>query len=109
MTFLAQSGSVFGAITDNNARIGLNFAVSCGRELSASVADYMDYALELESTRAIGLFLETVRDPEGFVAALAEGRAARRTRGRGQGRAHREGRRDGGQPFRRAGRQRHGP
>ena len=70
MTFLSQSGSVFGAITNNNARIDLNFAVSCGRELSVSVADYMDYALELPSTRTIGLFLETIRDPEGFVAAL---------------------------------------
>ena len=70
ITFLAQSGSVFGAITGSSARLGLNFAVSCGRELSTSVADYMDYALELESTRVIGMFLETVRDPEGFVAAL---------------------------------------
>ena len=70
MTFLSQSGSVFGAITNNNARIDLNFAVSCGRELSVTVADYMDYALELTTTRTIGLFLETIRDPEGFVAAL---------------------------------------
>ena len=70
MTFLSQSGSVFGAITNNNARMDLNFAVSCGREFSVSVADYMDYALDLESTRTIGLFLETIRDPDGFVAAL---------------------------------------
>ncbi len=35
-----------------------------------TVADYMDYALELESTRVIGLFIEAVRDPAGFVAAL---------------------------------------
>lgn len=70
ITFLAQSGSVFGAITGSSARLGLNLAVSCGRELSTSVADYMDYALELESTRVIGMFLETVRNPEAFVAAL---------------------------------------
>ena len=75
ITFLAQSGSVFGAITGSSERLGLNFAVSCGRELSTSVADYMDYALELESTRVIGLFLETVRNPEGFVAALQKAEA----------------------------------
>jgi len=75
ITFLVQSGSVFGAITGSSERLGLNLAVSCGRELSTSVADYMDYALELESTRVIGLFLETVRDPEAFVAALQKAEA----------------------------------
>ena len=70
VTFLGHSGSVFGAITGTDARFGLNLAVSCGRELSTSVADYMDYALDFGTTKVFALFLETVRDPEGFVAAL---------------------------------------
>ena len=70
VTFLGHSGSVFGAITGADARLGLNLAVSCGRELSTSVADYMDYALEFGTTTVFALFLETVRDPEAFVAAL---------------------------------------
>ncbi|MEM7123945.1 MAG: acetate--CoA ligase family protein [Pseudomonadota bacterium] len=70
MTFLSQSGSVFGAFTNNNPRLDLNLAVSCGRELTVSAADYMDYVLELESTKVIGMFLETIRDPAGFIAAL---------------------------------------
>lgn len=75
ITLLAHSGSVFASITGSSERFGFNFTVSCGRELSTSVADYMDYALELDSTRVIGLFLETVRDPEGFVAALEKAEA----------------------------------
>jgi len=75
ITFLSQSGSVFGAIVNHNHRIGLNFAVSTGRELSTAIADYMDYALDLDSTRAIGLFLETVRDPAAFLRSLERAQA----------------------------------
>jgi len=75
ITFLSQSGSGFGAFANHNARAGLNLAVSCGRELATTVADYMDYALDLPSTRVIGLFIEAVRDPAGFVAALEKAEA----------------------------------
>jgi acyl-CoA synthetase (NDP forming) len=75
ITFLSQSGSVFGAIVNHNRRIGLNFAVSTGRELSTPIADYMDYALGLDSTRAIGIFLETVRDPTAFLHSLERAQA----------------------------------
>jgi acyl-CoA synthetase (NDP forming) len=70
IAYFAQSGSAYGAIADNSDRMPLNMAVSTGRELSVTVADYMDYALDQDSTRLIGLFLETVRDPDGFIAAL---------------------------------------
>jgi acetate---CoA ligase (ADP-forming) len=75
VTFLSQSGSVFAAIVNHNHRIGLNFAVSTGRELSTHLADYMDYALGLDSTRAIGIFLETVRDPDAFRRSLGRAQA----------------------------------
>ena len=65
---LAQSGSVFGALTAS--RLGVSLAVSMGSELATGVADYMDYALELGSVRVLALFLETVRDGEAFRAAL---------------------------------------
>jgi acyl-CoA synthetase (NDP forming) len=70
VTFLSQSGSVFAAVTNHNHRLGLNFGVSTGRELATDIAAYMDYALGLDSTRAIGLFLETVRDPAAFRQSL---------------------------------------
>ncbi len=70
ITVLAQSGSVFGALT--GSRMRLNFAASVGGELGSTVADYMDYALELGTARVLTLFLETVRDAEAFEAALAK-------------------------------------
>ena len=45
--------------------------VVAGRSSSPTIADYMEYALGLASTRVIALLLETVRRPEAFRAALA--------------------------------------
>jgi acyl-CoA synthetase (NDP forming) len=53
-------------------RRGLRFslAVSAGQEFTTTVADYLSFVLDETRTRAIALFLETVRDPQGFLAAL---------------------------------------
>ncbi|MBI1779189.1 MAG: acetate--CoA ligase family protein [Proteobacteria bacterium] len=77
IAFISHSGSIFGALAHNDPRFRFNICVSPGQELVTSVADYMDYALELESTRVIGLFIEAVRDPAGFVAALDKAARAR--------------------------------
>ena len=70
VTFLSHSGSAFSAMIHNDRALGLNLAVSAGQEFVTTVADYLRYALELESTKAVGLFIETVRDPDGFRSAL---------------------------------------
>ncbi len=75
VTLITHSGSLFNALVDCEARIDYNIAVSPGQELNVTLADYMDFALEQPSTRVIGLFMETARDPAGFVAALAKARA----------------------------------
>lgn len=75
ITLLTHSGSLFNAILDTDARLNFNLAVSTGQELTTSLADYMDYALEQPSTRVIGLFMETARDPRGFAKALAKAAA----------------------------------
>jgi acyl-CoA synthetase (NDP forming) len=75
VTLITHSGSVFNALVDCEARIDYNIAVSSGQELNVTLAEVMDYALEQPSTRVIGLFMETAREPEGFVAALAKARA----------------------------------
>ena len=71
IAFIAQSGSIFGCIAHNDPRYRINLAVSPGSETVTTAADYIDYALSRPSTRVIGLFLESVRDPENFIAALA--------------------------------------
>jgi acetate---CoA ligase (ADP-forming) len=70
VTFLSHSGSAFSAMIHNDRNLGLNLAVSAGQEFVTTVADYLRYALGLESTTTVGLFLETVRDPAGFRSAL---------------------------------------
>src|SRR5207249_8878809 len=44
---------------------------SSGQEMVTTMAEYMEYALGLGSTRVLALLLETVRDPKRFVGALA--------------------------------------
>ena len=70
VTFISHSGSAFGAFAYNQRRMRFNLLASPGQELTTTAADYLRYALELESTRAVGLFLEEIRDPLGFREAL---------------------------------------
>jgi acetate---CoA ligase (ADP-forming) len=69
---VSHSGSVFSALLHNQRGLRFNLVVSCGMELVTSAAAYLDHALELESTRVVALFLETVREPAAFRAALAK-------------------------------------
>lgn len=66
IAFISHSGSTFAALLHNDRDLRFNVAVSSGQELVTTTVDYMRYALGLESTRAIGLFIETIRDPAGF-------------------------------------------
>ena len=70
VTFLTQSGSSFSALLRNRRGIRFNLAVSGGDELVTTMAEYLEYALELESTRVVAIFMETVRDPARFRRAL---------------------------------------
>ena len=70
ITWLSHSGSVFTALLHNQRGLRFNFAVSSGMELNTTVADYLRYSLEFDSTRLVGMFLETVRDPDGFREGL---------------------------------------
>jgi acyl-CoA synthetase (NDP forming) len=72
VTLISHSGSVWEGFLQNRRGVAFNYIVSSGSEMVTSVADYMQFALADESTRVIGLFLEAVRDPPTFTAALAE-------------------------------------
>jgi acyl-CoA synthetase (NDP forming) len=71
VTFITHSGSAFAALAHNDRNLRFNLVVSAGQELVTTTADYLRYALGLESTRAVALFLETVRDPADFQDGLA--------------------------------------
>jgi acyl-CoA synthetase (NDP forming) len=70
VTLIAQSGSVLTALLWNDQKLRFNLAISPGQELVTTTSDYMDYALEQESTRVIALFVESVRSPEKFISVL---------------------------------------
>jgi acyl-CoA synthetase (NDP forming) len=67
---ISHSGSLFLSLAANDRRMAYSLFVSPGQELVVNAADFMHYMLEDEATRVIALFLETVRDPAGFSAAL---------------------------------------
>lgn len=72
---ISHSGSLFLTLASNDTRLRYSLAVSPGQELVLTAADYMHYMLADGRTRALALFLETVRDPKGFVAALERAEA----------------------------------
>jgi acyl-CoA synthetase (NDP forming) len=74
VTLISHSGAGMSGIVDCEERIDFNLAVSTGQELSVTMDQYMDFALEQPETRVIGLFMETVRNPAGMLAAFRKAR-----------------------------------
>jgi acyl-CoA synthetase (NDP forming) len=74
VTFLSHSGSLFSAMLHNGRDLTFNLVVSTGLELNTPMSDYLNWVLDLESTRLIAMFMETVRDPDGLVKGLARAR-----------------------------------
>ncbi len=69
-SLISQSGSGMSGIIDCEERLRINFAVSTGNELSVSMDQYLDFALDLPETKVVGLFVETARNPAAFRSAL---------------------------------------
>ncbi|MGI9236154.1 MAG: CoA-binding protein, partial [Woeseiaceae bacterium] len=72
VTLISHSGSGMSGIIDCEERLRINLAVSTGNEIGVTMDEYLDFALDLPETRAVGLFIETARDPDGFRAALSK-------------------------------------
>ncbi len=72
VSVLVQSGSVGEALLALGPRIGFRCVVSSGAEASRDAADFCGFFAEDEGTEVVGLFLETVRRPAAFVAALEQ-------------------------------------
>lgn len=70
VTLISHSGAGMSGIIDCEERLRINLAVSAGNELTTTMDEYLDFALDLPETRVVGLFVETARNPEGLTAAL---------------------------------------
>ena len=67
---IAHSGSIGEILVSLGPRIGFRTVVSSGNETVTDVADMVAYLAADPETRVVGLFLETVRRPAAFEAAL---------------------------------------
>ncbi len=67
---LVHSGSIGEILVSLGPRIGFRTVVSAGNETVTDVADMMAYFADDPDCRVVGLFLEAVRRPAAFEAAL---------------------------------------
>lgn len=70
IALISQSGSVFSTIGHNEPQLKFNLMVTTGTGQITSLSDYMIYALEQETTKVLGVYMESVRKPKKFREAL---------------------------------------
>jgi acyl-CoA synthetase (NDP forming) len=78
LAVVSQSGATAGQIAAfaHQQRIGLTYLVSTGNEADVGVAEIIDYLADEPRTRAIALFIESVREPPRFAEAVHRAQAA---------------------------------
>jgi acetate---CoA ligase (ADP-forming) len=67
---LSQSGSFCVSLASDIRRFGFSHIASSGNEAVLIAADYLEYLADDPKTRVIGAFVETIREPQRFAAAL---------------------------------------
>ena len=70
VSVIAQSGSIADAMLNCGPRVGFRAVFSTGSEGNRDAADLLMGLAEDDQTKAIGLFVETVRRPEAFADGL---------------------------------------
>lgn len=72
VALISHSGAGMSGLIDSDERLKINVAVSTGNELGLTMDRYLDFVLDLPETRAVGLFIESARNPDGLRAAFAK-------------------------------------
>ncbi len=67
---VSQSGAICISLLTDIRRFGFSHVVSSGNEAVLVAADYLEYLVDDPNTQVIGGFIETVRSPDRFIAAL---------------------------------------
>ncbi|HWG05798.1 MAG TPA: acetate--CoA ligase family protein, partial [Beijerinckiaceae bacterium] len=68
--FITQSGSIAGSLLADLRRFGFSLVISSGNEAVVTSAAFLEYLVDDPATKVIAAFLESVREPDRFVAAL---------------------------------------
>ena len=69
---ISHSGSTWSGLVGNQRNLSFNYAISAGQEIATGLADYMQFLLSRPETRVIACVIETVRQPDQFLAALED-------------------------------------
>jgi acetate---CoA ligase (ADP-forming) len=77
IALVAQSGGVAGLLLERaqDAAAGISLAVCTGNEADVTAGELLAFLAEHEPTRAVGLFVESIRRSQQFAAGLAALRA----------------------------------
>src|SRR5438270_7909042 len=67
---VSQSGGLCVSLLTDVSRFGFSHIVSCGNEAVLTAADFLEHLIDDPETRVIGGFIESVRSPGRFAAAL---------------------------------------
>jgi acetate---CoA ligase (ADP-forming) len=67
---VSQSGAFCVSLLNDVRRFGFSHVVSSGNEAILAAADYLEYLIDDPRTEVIGGFIETIREPNRFIAAL---------------------------------------
>src|SRR6516225_5409622 len=67
---VSQSGGFCIGLLNDIRRFGFSHVVSSGNEAVLAAADYLEYLVDDPHTKVIGGFIEAIKHPERFVAAL---------------------------------------
>jgi acetate---CoA ligase (ADP-forming) len=70
VAIVSQSGGFCVSLLHDIRRFGFSHVVSSGNEAVVAAADYLEYLVEDSNTEVIGAFIETIRFPDRFAAAL---------------------------------------
>ena len=78
VALLSQSGASSSAMLDfaTMVNVGLSYMVTLGNEAMITVGHVLDFLVDDPDTRAVAVFMETVRDPEVFRRAARRAAAA---------------------------------
>ncbi len=70
VALITHSGTVFDSFSQNNRAVNFNYVISAGNETVLNASDYLRHVLDDPATKVVAMYLETVRDPQGFLMAL---------------------------------------
>jgi acetyltransferase len=74
---VSQSGQLCLSLMDS-PNMRFSYSISSGNSSVVSMEDYLDYLIEDESTKVVGLYLEGVSQPAKFMACLKKAALARK-------------------------------